>query len=96
MFKVRACLIFPLKLSYRLGVGCVAFSMLISSTICEHKGFDKEICDIDAQGLNTQMMFYQFSSPCVDVHFPVHVLSSIKFFNSVLGCPCVAILSMTD
>ena len=52
--------------------------MLLSSTVGEQKGSEKEICNIDAQGLNTQMMFYQFSSPCVDIHFPVHVLSSFN------------------
>ena len=65
MFKVRACLIFPLKLSYKLGTGCVAFSMPISSIVCKHKGSDKEICNIDAQCLNTQMML--FFSVCFDV-----------------------------
>ena len=27
-------------------------------------------------------------------HFPVHVLSKVNFFNSVLGSPCVAFLSV--
>ena len=79
--------------------------MCLSSTVHGHKGSEKEICYIDAQVLNNGMMFYLFSSLDVDIdgevlefvfiHFTFHVLSSEKLFNSVLGCPCVAILSTT-
>ena len=69
--------------------------MILSSTVRGHKGSEKEICYIDVQVLNNGMMFYLFSSLNVDIdgevlefvfiHFTVHVLSSEKLFNSVLG-----------
>ena len=56
-------------------------SMLLSSTVGEHKDSEKEVCNIDVEG--NRVCFHSFS---------VLLLSSVHFFNSVLRYSCVAIL----
>ena len=40
----------------------------------------EKICDIDAQGLNTQMILMVRVIEFVFIHFPIHVLSSVNFY----------------